>query len=135
MIRVGGILLVAGLLLGSLPGGVTAEDPLLLDGDFEANQSGKELRGREEPQGWYESRRDGNEGRLQLKLSTKKIGGNATHKAMIKAHPELNTYLTQRFSASQTGRFLVSYDVYIKEILPDGWHPLRYVHGQSDMCQ
>ena len=33
-------------------------------------------------QDWYESRRDGKEGRALLKLSTKDIGGNATRKAV-----------------------------------------------------
>jgi hypothetical protein len=37
---------------------------------------------------------------------------------MIKADPEHNTYLSQRF-APQTGRFMVQYDLYVQEILPD----------------
>jgi len=109
-----GIVVAGGLLAGlcggqlaGIPGGLTtarAGGPLILDGGFEQNQSGKQLRSREEPQGWYESRGDGKDGRLLLSLSTKKVGGNATHKAMIKASPSFNTYLSQRFSEPQSGR-------------------------------
>jgi hypothetical protein len=106
---------------GGLPGGVTAasgQGSLLVDSDFESNATGKQLRAREQPQGWYESRRDGKQGRLQLKLSTKKIGGNATHKAMIKASPEFNTYLSQRLAEPQEGRLSLQWDIYVKDILP-----------------
>lgn len=101
-----------------LPGSARASGPLLVDGDFEQNETGKQLRGREKPQGWYESRKDGDEGRLLLKLSTKKIGRNATRKAMIKADPNFNTYLSQRLAESQAGGFSLKWDIYVKEILP-----------------
>jgi hypothetical protein len=114
------VLLVCGGPTG-LPGGVTgvsAQGPLLVDSDFEGNETGKQLRAREQPQGWYESRRDGKKGRLQLKLSTKKIGGNETRKAMIKASPEFNTYLSQRLAEPQEVRLTLQWDIYVKDILP-----------------
>ncbi|MFH1845637.1 MAG: hypothetical protein ABIF77_20830, partial [bacterium] len=92
---------------------------LILDGDFETSTKGSDLRRDAKGQDWYESRKDTGEGRELLKLSTKKVGGNQTHKSMIKAHPELNTYLTQRFAEPQTFFLTVSYDIYIKEILAD----------------
>ncbi|MBD3334676.1 MAG: hypothetical protein GF355_04090 [Candidatus Eisenbacteria bacterium] len=113
-------LMLLGLLPLPLPGAAStaaAQEPLLVDGDFEANDAGKELRRRERPQGWYESRRNG-DGRMQLKLSTKKIYGNATRKAMIKAHPELNTYLSQKFSRPMEERFTLKWDLAVREILP-----------------
>ena len=100
-------------------GSSRAENPLIVDGDFESNASGQVLRAEEEPQGWYESRRDSKEGRLQLKLSTKDIGGNVTQKAMIKGSPELNTYLTQTLQTPQGGPFALQWDVYVKEIWPE----------------
>ncbi|MFH1843840.1 MAG: hypothetical protein ABIF77_11610 [bacterium] len=92
---------------------------LILDGDFETSTKGSDLRRDAKGQDWYESRKDTDEGRGLLMLSTKKIGGNRTHKAIIKAHPELNTYLSQRFAEPQTIFLTVSYDIYIKEILAD----------------
>ena len=91
---------------------------LIVNGDFEALTSGKYLRADNKGQDWYESRKDG-AGRDLLVLSTKKVGGNATKKAMIKADPELNTYLSQRFAAPQTGTFSLQYDVFIREIRPE----------------
>ncbi|MEZ4651543.1 MAG: hypothetical protein R3E97_22645 [Candidatus Eisenbacteria bacterium] len=96
-----------------------AEIPLIVDGDFESNQSGKDLRTEEDPRGWYESRRDSKEARLQLKLSTKPIGGNETQKAMIKGDPKLNTYLSQRLGKPQEKPFSLRWDVYVKEIGSD----------------
>ncbi|MFC1572379.1 hypothetical protein ACFL6M_02160 [Candidatus Eisenbacteria bacterium] len=126
--RLFGILLATLLLAGALPmipsllnasmGSARAQTELLVDGDFESNETGKQLRAREEPQGWYESRRDGSEGRLLLKLSTKKVGRNESRKAMIKASPQFNTYLSQRLAAPQEGRLSISWDVYVREILP-----------------
>ncbi len=117
-----GLLLVAADVTGPGshgPAGAAAQgQALLVDSDFEANENGQALRSREDPQGWYESRRDGKEGRLLLKLSTKKVGGNATHKAMIKASPEFNTYVSQALSSSQTGSLALQWDLYVKEILP-----------------
>jgi len=113
---------VAALVMGGDPfrtGSSRAENPLLVDGDFENNDAGQTLRAEEEPQGWYESRRDSKEGRLQLKLSEKPIGDNATRKAMIKGSPELNTYLSQALEAPQDRPFDVQWDVYVKEIAPE----------------
>ena len=92
---------------------------LIVDGDFEATASGKILRRDDKGQDWYESRKDSDAGRALLKLSTKNIGGNHTRKAMIKADPELNTYLSQRFPEPQSIYLFVQYDIYIREILPD----------------
>ena len=112
--------------------GATAGAELIADGDFEACPNGATLRRDDRGQDWYESRKDTKEGRRLLKLSTKNIGGNATHKAMIKAHPELNTYLTQRFSEPQTGRMRVQYDVFVREILPDDNHSAFCFVGASN---
>lgn len=92
---------------------------LVADGDFEKTKNGDELRIDNKGLDWYESRKDTDEGRDQLKLSTKNIGGNATHKAMIKAHPELNTYLTYRFKRALEVSASASFDIYVKEILPE----------------
>jgi len=116
MFRLIGLALV--LLAVGVTGPTHAQAPLLVDGDFEDNASGKQLRAREEPQGWYESRRDGKKGRLQLKRSAKKIGGNGTTKAMIKANARFNTYLSQRFQRPLEGRLSLQWDIYVKEILP-----------------
>jgi hypothetical protein len=117
-----GFLFLAGACLPGWSGDVfrtaRAQNVLIVDGDFEANESGKQLRNRDEPPGWYESRGDTKEGRKLLMLSTKKIGGNATRKAMIKASPQFNTYLSQRLAAPQSGRFSLQYDLYVREILP-----------------
>ena len=110
-----GIVLGAVLLLGS----VTAGTDLLVDGDFEACPNGATLRRDDRGQDWYESRKNTPEGRRLLKFSTRDIEGNATHKAMIKGHPELNTYLTQRFAEPQQGRLWLQYDILLREILPD----------------
>jgi hypothetical protein len=91
---------------------------LLTDGDFEACPNGAALRRDDKGQDWYESRKDTKQGRTLLKLSTKDIGGNSTRKAMIKADPKFNTYLTQRLGSPQTGRFTVQFDIYVREILP-----------------
>jgi len=98
---------------------VAVAGDLIVDGDFEATKSSKELRKDAKGLDWYESRKDTDAGQKLLMLSTKKIGGNKTHKAMIKADPELNTYLTNRLEAPQTISVSASYDIYIKEILAD----------------
>jgi hypothetical protein len=90
----------------------------MANGDFEAMENGDQLRRDNKGQDWYESRRDG-EGREQLKLSTKNIHGNDTRKAMLKAHPDFNTYLTQRFASPQTGLLTVRFDICVTEILTD----------------
>jgi hypothetical protein len=50
---------------------------------------------------------------------------------MIKAHPELNTYLTQRFTEPQKGDFSVRYDIYVREILPDDNRSAFFFVGAS----
>lgn len=110
-----------GGLLGRSPLGAApamAQGTLLVDGGFDANKSNFDLRDLEKGQGWFESRKDGILGPKLLKLSKKKIGGNATYKAMIKGNPKKNTYLTQAFNAPQKGSFTVNYDIYVKEVLP-----------------
>jgi hypothetical protein len=104
---------------------------LIVDGDFEGIKAGKYLRRDDKGQDWYESRLDTKEGRALLVLSTKTIGGNKTHKAMIKAHPELNTYLTQRLATSQKGNFTVQFDIYVKEILPDDNRSALFMVGDD----
>jgi hypothetical protein len=109
-----------GLVLGALlflPPVFAAGAALIADGDFEANLNSGALRARGTTGGWYESRRDGKEGRLLLDLSTKPVAGNATRKAMIKASPARNTYLTQQLAQPQTGRFSLQWDILVKEIL------------------
>lgn len=93
-------------------------DELVVDGSFENQKNGSDLRKDSKGSDWYESRKDTEEGSKLLKLSTKDIGGNATQKAMIKASPELNTYLSQRLTASQDLIMTVSFDIFVKEILP-----------------
>jgi len=92
---------------------------LIVGGDFEDCNSGADLRRNTKGPDWYESRKDTGEGRKLLMLSTKNIGGNKTHKAMIKAHPELNTYLSYRIPERETEYLSVQYDIYVREILPD----------------
>jgi hypothetical protein len=89
---------------------------LLVDGDFEKDQTGKQLRAKETPQGWYESRHDGAKGRKRLVLSMKPVAGNATKKALIRGSSKLNTYLSQAFSQPQTGRFTLQWDILVKSI-------------------
>jgi len=96
----------------------SAQDELILDGGFEALTGSGPLRTDNEGQDWYESRKD-RAGRKLLMLSTKKIYGNATRKAMIKADPERNTYLSQRLASPQTGRLRIQYDIAIRMIRPE----------------
>lgn len=96
----------------------TAQDELILDGGFEALSGSGPLRVDNEGQDWYESRKD-RTGRKLLMLSTKKIYGNATQKAMIKADPERNTYLSQMLAEPQTGRLRIQYDIAIRMIRPE----------------
>ncbi len=92
---------------------------LVPGGDFENVKNGEDLRKDSKGLDWYESRKDTEEGRNLLKLSTKKIKGNKTKKAMIKGHPDFNTYLTFRLAEAQTMALTASYDILVKEILPD----------------
>lgn len=120
--RVGGIVLLGGMLgLALMPRAASQAGTrtlLVADGDFEANATSTELRNRGEGPGWYESRRDGKEGRGLLQLSQKPVAGNASRKAMIKASPTRNTYLTQQLLVPQTESFTLQWDILVKEILP-----------------
>jgi hypothetical protein len=92
---------------------------LVIDGDFEKIRDSAQLRRDDEGQDWNESRRQNREARGLLMLSTRTVAGNRTHKAMIKAHPELNTYLSQELAAPQDGSLRVRFDVCIREIRPE----------------
>jgi hypothetical protein len=92
---------------------------LIEDGNFSAAKNGADLRKNAKGPDWYESRKDTDEGRELLKVSKKKIHGNKTAKAMIKAHPEFNTYLTQKLLEPQAVSVVVQYDILVREILPD----------------
>ena len=113
----GRLVIIAGLAAAGVRGAGAAD--LIVDGGFEAIPSSKELRADNKGQDWYESRNDTKAGHRLLLLSTKGIAGNKTHKAMIKASPDLNTYLSQRFATPQKSEFTVQYDVLVREILPD----------------
>jgi len=102
----------------ALAGAALAEN-LVRDGDFEATKKSWQLRKDSKGCDWYESRKDTEAGPKLLMLSTKKIGGNRTHKAMIKAHPDLNTYLSFRLTRPLETAFTAGFDIYVKEILPD----------------
>jgi hypothetical protein len=104
---------------------------LLTDGSFEACKKSGDLRRDNKGPDWSETRKDTAKGSELLVLSTKKVADNASHKAMIKAHPDLNTYLTQKFSAPQTGTFTLAYDICVKEILPDDNHSAFCLVGAS----
>jgi hypothetical protein len=108
------ILVLAGGLVGPAPAG-----ELIKDGDFESIVDSAHLRRNDEGQNWWESRRQNREARQLLMLSTRPIAGNRTQKAMIKAHPELNTYLSQDLAEPQTGRFRVRFDICIRLIRPE----------------
>jgi hypothetical protein len=92
---------------------------LIVDGDFSASVNSGALRKDAKGPDWYESRRDAPGSRKLLMLSKKAVAGNTSPKAMIKAHPDLNTYLSQPFSAAQTGDLRVQFDILVKEILAD----------------
>jgi hypothetical protein len=103
------------LLLGV---GRSAAKEVVIDGDFETQQKSADLRKDGKGADWYESRKDG-EGAQLLMLSTKDVGGNATKKAMLKAHPDLNTYLSQRLATPIKVAGTLRYDLFVREILPD----------------
>jgi len=107
------------LLILILSTATLAAAELVPGGDFENVKNGDDLRKDTKGLDWYESRKDTDEGRELLKLSKKNIKGNKTKKAMIKGHPELNTYLTFRLAEPQTMSVTASYDILVKEILPD----------------
>lgn len=106
-------------------------DELIVDGDFSTVPNSGAIRRDDKGQDWYESRKDTKEGRKLLFLSKKGIGGNVTPKGMVKAHPELNTYLTQRFAEPLTGDFSVRFDIYVKQILPDDNRSAFFMVGSS----
>jgi hypothetical protein len=107
-----GVLIVC--LVAAVPAGAQS---LVVDGDFEGNENGVQLRSSKQgPPGWYESRKDGKDARLLLKLSSKNIRGNKTKKAMLKANPLYNTYLSQKLAAPQTEHLTMQWDICIKEI-------------------
>jgi hypothetical protein len=112
------ILLALTLVAIGSPSPAVAQEELVLDGGFEALSGSKPLRADNDGQDWYESRKD-KAGRKLLMLSTKKIYGNKTQKAMIKADPELNTYLSQKLATPQTGKLRIQYDIAIKMIRPE----------------
>jgi len=122
VVRAGGMVLWGVVVaLGLVPRTAFPAGPgaaLIVDGDFEANATSTELRNRGQGPGWYESRRDGKEGRALLQLSQKSVAGNASRKAMIKASPTRNTYLTQQLVVPQTESFSLQWDILVKEILP-----------------
>jgi hypothetical protein len=91
---------------------------VLADGDFTLQKSSGDLRRDGKGADWYESRDDG-EGAKLLFLSKKPVAGNATPKAMLKAHPDLNTYLSQRLATPIKVGATLRYDLCVKEILPD----------------
>lgn len=111
------ILILTGCFLVT-PNVLKAAD-LIVDGSFEAQKNGADLRKDGKGSDWYESRKDTDKGSGLLMLSTKDIGGNKTQKAMIKASPEFNTYLSQRLTAPQELMVSVSFDIFITEILPE----------------
>ena len=90
--------------------GAAAEN-LVAEGDFESVKNGVELRKDAKGLDWYESRKDTEEGRKLCTLSKKKIGGNATRKAMLKAHPDLNAYLSYRFPHPLEATASARYDI------------------------
>lgn len=105
---------------------------LIVNGDFESTPNGKALRIDNKGQDWRESRRDGKAGTQMLKLSTKSIAGNATKKAMIKANPDRNTYLTQRLAEPMNGDFTISYDICVHDILRDDNRSAFFMIGSSE---
>lgn len=113
-----------------IPAGASAQD-LITDSGFEDLPDGKRLRQDNEGQDWYESRKD-KEGRKHLKLSTRKIYGNKTQKAMIKADPEHNTYLSQKLASPQTGKLRIQYDVAVKMIRPEYDRSAFFFAGTSN---
>ncbi len=127
-------ILMQGIVFALLASVAVAAPPakkLIVRGDFEGLKSGKQLRADNKGQDWYESRKDTKKGRALLILSKKKVGGNATQKAMIKADPDLNTYLSQRLGSPQKGTFTVQYDVYVRDILADDNRSAFFMIGDN----
>ncbi|MCP4292205.1 MAG: hypothetical protein GY780_10290 [bacterium] len=110
-------LFVIVLLVSGLGQALAAE--LVPNGDFEDVKNGKDLRKDSKGLDWYESRHDTDAGRDLLKLSKKNIKGNKTKKAVIIGSPEWNTYLSYRLAEPQKLAVSASYDILVKEILPE----------------
>jgi hypothetical protein len=102
---------------------------LLSNGDFSLCKKSGDLR-KFKKQGWYESRKDG-KGHLLVLLSKKGVAANATPKAMVRASAQLNTYLTQDFDKPQTGDFVLSYEILVKEILPPANRSAFFMIGDN----
>jgi predicted glutamine amidotransferase len=95
----------------------TVVSPLLVDSELSYSVDSADLRVNAAGQDWYESRADGTNGPLLLTLDTNNVGGNAGKKAGFAASASYNAYLTQEFSAVQTGVFSVQWDIYMNSIL------------------
>ncbi|MDD5718416.1 MAG: hypothetical protein PHQ53_01855 [Candidatus Krumholzibacteria bacterium] len=107
------------LAVGTCAAATPTRDELSTDGDFETIKNSAQLRRDDEGRDWHESRRQSRQARELLLLSKKSVAKNRTQKAMIKAHPELNTYLSQELAAPQEGRFRVTFEICIKQIRPE----------------
>lgn len=105
--------------LVALPALPALAGELVVDGSFEKQKNGNDLRRDSKGSDWYESRRDTKTGKLNLKLSTRDIGGNSTRKAMLKAHPDFNTYLSHRLTRPVDLVLTARFDIFVREILPD----------------
>jgi hypothetical protein len=116
--RCASFLILVTACLGLLIAPALAEN-LVVDGDFEKQKNGDDLRKDSKGSDWYESRKDTEEGHKLVILSKRKVGGNRTRKAMFKAHPELNTYLSHRLTRPLELAASASFDIYIREILAD----------------
>ncbi len=116
MSRIRTLLITVALVALLAPLAVAEE--LVPGGDFENVKNGAALRKDGKGLDWYESRKDGEEGPKLLMLSTKRIGGNKTKKAIVKGHPELNTYLSFRLADPIEVFGTASFDIYVKEIMP-----------------
>jgi hypothetical protein len=122
--------LTIGALLAFAASGSGAAN-LIVDGDFSRTESSKVLRADNKGQDWSESRKDTKAGHRLLFRSAKSVAGNTTPKAMIKASPDFNTYLSQRLTTAQTGEFTVQYDILVQEILPDDNHSAFFMVGND----
>jgi uncharacterized repeat protein (TIGR02543 family) len=89
---------------------------LIADNYFDVSTSSAELRTNGSGQDWYESRETDPD---LVALDETIVGGNGTKKAAFtgSTSTSANVYLTQEFSAVQTGVFGVQWDIYIDEIL------------------
>ncbi len=128
-LRIG--LLAAFVSLLGLASGAAPRGDLIVDGDFESIGDSAQLRRDDDGQDWHESRRQNREARRLLMLSAKRVAGNRSRKAMIKAHPELNTYLSQELATPQAGRFVVRFDICVRQIRPEHNRSAFFFAGTS----